>query len=108
MIIEEIPKGRRSMSNDGRADDDFDDLVFTIERNSWSIKAQPHNFSRTKTITDMRYEEKIWGKRDTTFAHAYKCEQLVEFPNLAVPLCFLKTSRPYYEDHSAPFSRLSA
>lgn len=31
MIIEEIPNGKRYRCNDGRADDDFDDLVFSIE-----------------------------------------------------------------------------
>ncbi len=32
MIIEEIPNGRRYRCNDGLADDDFDDIVFRIER----------------------------------------------------------------------------
>jgi hypothetical protein len=32
MIVEEIPNGRRYRCNDGEPDDDFDDLVFRIER----------------------------------------------------------------------------
>ena len=32
MIIEEVPNGRRYRCNDGLADDDFDDIVFRIER----------------------------------------------------------------------------
>jgi hypothetical protein len=32
MIVEEIPNGRRYGCNDGLADDDFDDIVFRIER----------------------------------------------------------------------------
>lgn len=32
MIIEETPNGRRYRCNDGLADDDFDDIVFRIER----------------------------------------------------------------------------
>ncbi|MBI4493716.1 MAG: hypothetical protein HY690_13070 [Chloroflexi bacterium] len=32
MIVEEIPQGRRYRCNDGYPDDDFDDLVFRIER----------------------------------------------------------------------------
>jgi hypothetical protein len=32
MIVEEIPDGRRYRCNDGFADDDFDDLVFRLER----------------------------------------------------------------------------
>jgi hypothetical protein len=31
MIVEEISSGRRYKCNDGRADDDFDDLIFLIE-----------------------------------------------------------------------------
>ena len=31
MIVEEIPSGRRYKCNDGRADDDFDEIVFRIE-----------------------------------------------------------------------------
>lgn len=31
MIVEELPNGKRYKCNDGRADDDFDDLVFSIE-----------------------------------------------------------------------------
>jgi len=32
MIVEEIPNGRRYRCNDGEADDDFDDIVFRLER----------------------------------------------------------------------------
>jgi hypothetical protein len=32
MMVEEIPDGRRYRCNDGEPDDDFDDLVFRIER----------------------------------------------------------------------------
>jgi hypothetical protein len=32
MIVEEIPKGRRYRCNDGYPDEDFDDLIFRIER----------------------------------------------------------------------------
>jgi len=32
MIVEEMPGGRRYRCNDGHFDDDFDDLVFRIER----------------------------------------------------------------------------
>lgn len=32
MIVEELPNGRRYRCNDGFADDDFDDLVFRLER----------------------------------------------------------------------------
>jgi hypothetical protein len=32
MIVEELPTGRRYRCNDGEADDDFDDLVFRVER----------------------------------------------------------------------------
>lgn len=32
MIVEEIPGGRRYRCNDGYADDDFDDVIFRIER----------------------------------------------------------------------------
>jgi hypothetical protein len=32
MIVEEIPNGRRYRCNDGFADDDFDDIVFRLER----------------------------------------------------------------------------
>jgi hypothetical protein len=32
MIVEEIPNGRRYRCNDGEPDDDFDDLIFTVER----------------------------------------------------------------------------
>lgn len=32
MIVEELPNGRRYRCNDGYPDDDFDDLVFRIER----------------------------------------------------------------------------
>lgn len=32
MMIEEIPNGRRYRCNDGFADDDFDDIVFRLER----------------------------------------------------------------------------
>jgi hypothetical protein len=32
MIIEPIENGRRYFCNDGRADDDFDDIVFRLER----------------------------------------------------------------------------
>jgi hypothetical protein len=31
MIVEAIPSGRRYKCNDGRADEDFDDLVFRVE-----------------------------------------------------------------------------
>lgn len=31
MIVQELRNGRRYRCNDGRADDDFDDLVFSIE-----------------------------------------------------------------------------
>ena len=31
MIVEELPNGRRYRCNDGRADDDFDDLIFSLE-----------------------------------------------------------------------------
>jgi hypothetical protein len=32
MICEEIENGRRYRCNDGKPDDDFDDIIFTIER----------------------------------------------------------------------------
>lgn len=32
MIVEQLPEGRRYHCNDGFADDDFDDVVFRIER----------------------------------------------------------------------------
>ena len=32
MIVEEIPNGRRYRCNDGEPDEDFDDIVFRIER----------------------------------------------------------------------------
>jgi hypothetical protein len=32
MIVDELPAGRRYHCNDGEPDDDFDDLVFRIER----------------------------------------------------------------------------
>ena len=32
MIVEEIPNGRRYRCNDWRPDEDFDDIIFTIER----------------------------------------------------------------------------
>ncbi len=32
MIVEELPNGRRYRCNDGRPDDDFDDIIFRIER----------------------------------------------------------------------------
>ena len=32
MMVEELPNGRRYRCNDGRPDDDFDDIVFRIER----------------------------------------------------------------------------
>ena len=32
MIVEELPNGRRYRCNDGYADDDFDDIVFRVER----------------------------------------------------------------------------
>ncbi len=32
MIVEEIPNGRRYRCNDGEADEDFDDIVFRLER----------------------------------------------------------------------------
>ncbi|MDX1961851.1 MAG: hypothetical protein SFX18_01780 [Pirellulales bacterium] len=32
MIVEELPNGRRYQCNDGFADDDFDDIVFRLER----------------------------------------------------------------------------
>jgi len=32
LYIEEIPNGKRYYCNDGSPDDDFDDLVFTIEK----------------------------------------------------------------------------
>lgn len=32
MIVEELPNGRRYRCNDGFADDDFDDIVFRLER----------------------------------------------------------------------------
>jgi hypothetical protein len=32
MIVEELANGRRYRCNDGEADDDFDDLVFSLER----------------------------------------------------------------------------
>jgi hypothetical protein len=32
MIVEEIPNGRRYRCNDGFADDDFDDIIFRLER----------------------------------------------------------------------------
>ena len=34
MIVEQIASGRRYKCNDGRADDDFDDLIFSIELGS--------------------------------------------------------------------------
>jgi hypothetical protein len=30
MIVEELPEGKRYRCNDGRADEDFDDLIFTL------------------------------------------------------------------------------
>lgn len=38
MIIEEIPGGRRYRCNDGEEDDDFEDLIFTIERHTETPK----------------------------------------------------------------------
>jgi hypothetical protein len=32
MIVEELPNGRRYRCNDSQRDDDFDDLIFRIER----------------------------------------------------------------------------
>jgi hypothetical protein len=32
MVVEELPNGRRYRCNDGEPDDDFDDLIFRIER----------------------------------------------------------------------------
>jgi hypothetical protein len=32
MIVEEIPNGRRYRCNDGEPDDDFDDIIFRLER----------------------------------------------------------------------------
>jgi hypothetical protein len=32
MIVEALPNGRRYRCNDGFADDDFDDLIFRLER----------------------------------------------------------------------------
>jgi len=32
MIVEDFPNGRRYLCNDGFADDDFDDIVFRLER----------------------------------------------------------------------------
>jgi hypothetical protein len=32
MIVEELPTGRRYRCNDGEADEDFDDVIFRIER----------------------------------------------------------------------------
>lgn len=32
MIVEQLPSGRRYRCNDGFADDDFDDIVFRLER----------------------------------------------------------------------------
>ena len=32
MIVEELPNGRRYRCNDGEADEDFDDIIFRIER----------------------------------------------------------------------------
>jgi hypothetical protein len=32
MIVEPLPNGRRYRCNDGLADDDFDDIVFHLER----------------------------------------------------------------------------
>ena len=32
MIVELLPDGRRYLCNDGFADDDFDDIVFRLER----------------------------------------------------------------------------
>jgi hypothetical protein len=32
MIVEEIENGRRYRCNDGVPDDDFDDIVFTVQR----------------------------------------------------------------------------
>ena len=32
MIVEEIENGRRYLCNDGKPDDDFDDIVFTIQK----------------------------------------------------------------------------
>lgn len=32
MIVEEIPNGRLYRCNDGAMDEDFDDIVFTLER----------------------------------------------------------------------------
>lgn len=32
MIVEEIPNGRRYRCNDGEADEDFDDIIFRLER----------------------------------------------------------------------------
>ncbi len=31
MIVEELPRGKRYWCNDGRPNDDFDDIVFTLE-----------------------------------------------------------------------------
>jgi hypothetical protein len=31
MYVEEIPNGRKYYCNDGEPDDDFDDLIFTLE-----------------------------------------------------------------------------
>ncbi len=32
MIVEDLPRGRRYRCNDGHPDEDFDDLIFRIER----------------------------------------------------------------------------
>jgi hypothetical protein len=32
MLLEDLPNGRRYHCNDGKADEDFDDIVFRIER----------------------------------------------------------------------------
>ncbi len=32
MIVEELPNGRRYRCNDGEADEDFDDIIFRLER----------------------------------------------------------------------------
>lgn len=39
MIIELLPNGRRYRCNDGLADDDFDDVIFRIERVEKSVTA---------------------------------------------------------------------
>ena len=32
MIVEDVPNGRRYLCNDGEADEDFDDVIFRMER----------------------------------------------------------------------------